>query len=64
MSQFHLIDPGFKWKDVSVYQHPPWLSQLFSNKGIQWGGGQGGCSISTGYMHFEICILLCHFCLF
>lgn len=25
---------------------------------------RGNCSISTGYMHFEICILLCHFCLF
>ena len=21
--QSHLIDPGFEWKDVSVYQHPP-----------------------------------------
>lgn len=67
--QSHLIDPGFEWKDVSVYQHPPpppppRLSQFFSNKVIQWGGGQGGCSISTGYMRFEICILLCHFCLF
>lgn len=25
---------------------------------------RGNCSISTGFMHFEICILLCHFCLF
>lgn len=64
MFQSHLVYPGSKWKDASVHQRPPWLSQLFSNKVIQRGGGQGGCSISTGYMHFEICILLCHVSLF
>lgn len=25
------VDPGFKWKDASVHQHPLWLAQLFSN---------------------------------
>lgn len=63
--------PGWPWVQMEgricppARTHPhPRLSQLFSNKVIQRGGGQGGCSISTGYMRFEICILLCHFCLF
>lgn len=55
----------FQTKDVCVCPPAPAeLSQWFSSKKEEVTRGWGDCSISTGYMHFEICILLCHFVYF
>lgn len=45
---------------VYIDQHLPNYHNNFLVRDLH----RGNCSISTGYMHFEICILLCHFCLF
>lgn len=61
--QSHLVDPLVKGSMcVYINQHLPNLSQWFSSKKCTQRELQYFYWLA--YMHFEICTLLCHFCLF